>query len=242
MADTRIPYFCKLDGETLIFNADGELRFYVPENYFNGKNAEIIGDKVYLMGIFNYSLFDKNGKNNGLKTFKLPTVFLSQPSEITKLKEVSLIKEQGPTDFRVLHYRKGDAIIIENPPQDVAYAENFFVLFCKTAKFPTTIPYDKLHTYFAKCAALNGFNFGVNDQMFGIIMSEICRDPNNEAIPFRLSGVKNMNQYKPISLTMIPKYVSPYASITSENWDQAVVNAIITNPGRRSSMEPILMG
>ena len=78
--------------------------------------------------------------------------------------------------------------------------------------------------------------------MFGIIMSEICRDPNNEAIPFRLSGVKNMNQYKPISLTMIPKYVSPYASITSENWDQAVVNAIITNPGRRSSMEPILMG
>ena len=51
-----------------------------------------------------------------------------------------------------------------------------------------------------------------------------------------------MNQYKPISLTMIPKYVSPYASITSENWDQAVVNAVITKPGRRSPMEPILMG
>ena len=66
MADTRIPYFCKLDGETLIFNADGELRFYVPENYFNGKNAEIIGDKVSLMGIFNYSLFVKLFQYSGI--------------------------------------------------------------------------------------------------------------------------------------------------------------------------------
>lgn len=238
----RIPSFCKQEGESILFNQDGELVFYIPEEYFNGRNAEIIGERVMLMGIFNYAVFDKNGKHNGLKTFKLPTTFLCQPGEITKVKQVSLIKEQPVGDYRLLHFRKGDAIIVENPVQDVVNAENFFRLFLITAKFPTTIPYDKLHTYFSKTAKLNGFNFGVNNQMFGILMSEICRDPNNEEIPYRLSGITNKNFYKPIALNMVPKYVSPFASITSENWDLAVVNAIIDKPGKKSPMEPILMG
>ena len=101
MADTRIPYFCKLDGATLIFNADGELRFYVPENYFNGKNAEIIGDKVSLMGIFNYSLFDKNGKNNGLKTFKLQQYFYLNLVKLLNLKKSRLLKNKA---LQILEY------------------------------------------------------------------------------------------------------------------------------------------
>jgi hypothetical protein len=75
-----------------------------------------------------------------------------------------------------------------------------------------------------------------------MMMSEICRDPKDESIPFRLSGNKNMYDYKPISVKMVPKYVSPYAAITSENWDQAVVSAILNKPGKKSPMEPILMG
>ena len=238
----RIPSFCRKEDDSLIFNQDGELVFYIPETYFESRNAEIIGNIVSLMGVFNYTIFDKNGKNNGLKTFKLPTIFFTKPGEITKMKNVSLIKQQAPSDYRLLHYRKNDVIIVQDPVEDVTNSENFFTLFLITTKFPTTIPYDELYTYFTKNAKLNGFNYGVNDQMFGILMSEICRDPRDERVPFRLSGIKDMNAYKPISIKMVPKYVSPFASITSENWDQAVVNAILDKPGKRSPMEPILMG
>lgn len=41
---------------------------------------------------------------------------------------------------------------------------------------------------------------------------------------------------------MVPKYISPFSSITSENWDDAVVNAIINDKTVDSPMEKILMG
>ena len=78
--------------------------------------------------------------------------------------------------------------------------------------------------------------------MFGILISELCRDPKNESIPFILSGEKDMHNFKPISIKMVPKYISAFASITSENWDDAVVNAIINKNKIDSPMEKILMG
>ena len=242
-SSAKIPPFTRLEGDKLYYNQDDhELIFYIPDNYFTSKIAEILGNVVRLMGIFNYTIADKNGKNIGLKTFNLPTEFYSEPGEITKLKNAKLIKQQEPSDYTLLHYRKGDLIIAQNPVEDVANAESFFKMFLISAKFPTTIPYDELYTYFAKNASLNGFSYGVTDQLFGMMMSEICRNPNNETVPFRLSGIKDMNAYKPISVKTVPKYVSPYAAITSENWDQAVVSAILTKPGKKSPMEPILMG
>ena len=40
---------------------------------------------------------------------------------------------------------------------------------------------------------------------------------------------------------MIPKYISAFTSITSENWDDAVVNAVINKNKVDSPMEKILM-
>lgn len=241
MSDTKIPPFCKKDGDSLLFDRDGEFQFYVPEEYFP-RIAVTIGDTISLIGVINYAIFDKNGKHSGLKTFMLPTIFSTRPSEVTKVKQVSLIKGQAIGDYRILHYKKGDAIILKNPIQDVTNTENFFSLFLITAKFPTTIGYDKLHEFFEMTAELNGFKFGVTAQMFGVIMSEICRSKTDESVPFRLAKDSNMHNYNPISIKMVPKYVSPFASITSENWDDAVVNAIIEKPGKKSPMEPILMG
>lgn len=237
-----LPHFVKKEGNSILFDQDGEFCFYVPEQYFNSRNAEVQGQYIQLLGIINYAIFDKNGKHNGLKTFKLPTQFLTCPSEITTLKEVSLIKSQEPIDYRVLHYKKGDAIIVENPAKDIVNTENVFTLFLITAKFPTTIPYTELHTYFKKSGKINGFEFPVNQQLFGVLVSEICRDPRNEEIPFRLSGLTDMNAYKPLSVKDTPKYVSPYASISSENWDNAVVGAALEKPGKTSPLEPVLMG
>lgn len=241
MSDVKIPPFCKKDGEALLFNRDGEFQFFVPEEYFP-RIAVTIGDTISLIGVINYAIFDKNGKHSGLKTFMLPTRFITKPREVTKVKQVPLIKGQEIGDYRVLHYSKGDPIILKNPIEDVSNSESFFSLFLITAKFPTTIRYDKLHEFFELTASLNGFKFGVTTQMFGVIMSEICRSKKDETIPFRLSKDNNMNNYNTISIKMVPKYVSPFASITSENWDNAVVSAIIEKPGKKSPMEPILMG
>lgn len=238
-----IPDFTRLEGETLYFDKkDHELRMYVPEEYNNGRLYIQIGSLISLFGVVNYSIFDKSGKNIGLKTLKLPTQFLTEPSEIQKLKQVSLIKNQPVDDYRVLIYRPGDRLIVQNPVKDVVNAENLFRLFFTTAKFPTTLDYRTLQEFFTINAELNGFSYGITDQLFGVIISEICRNPADESVPFRLSKINDMHNYKPISLNMVPKYVSPFAAITSENWDLAVVNSALTEPGKVSPLEKILMG
>ena len=97
-----------------------------------------------------------------------------------------------------------------------------------TAKMPTTIPYDTLQDYFIENAKLNGFSYGLTMQMFGMLVSVICRSRSDISKEFRLEKDTNMNNYRFISIKQVPKYVSPYVSITSENFDEALMGAMLT--------------
>ena len=102
------------------------------------------------------------------------------------------------------------------------------------------IRYDVIHEYFNENAALNGFKYGVSSQMLGIIVSELCRDPNDLTKPFRMTKMEDMSAYKPINIEQIPYYISPYTSITNINWDKAVINACLLKDGKESPLEKVL--
>lgn len=242
-SEYQVPNFIKRKDDSLLFSGEGEFVFYVPETFFERKTAEELGENVSVVGILNYTIFDKNGKNIGLKTFKFPSKFLTRPSTIEKAKGIRLIKTSEPEDYRIFRYKKDDAIVVSvYCVQDIENVELFYRQFVTTGKIPTSIPYDTLHEYFLESAKLNGFNYNLTVQLFGVVISELCRSKKNEKIPFRLSGDKDMNNYKPISVIMVPRFVSPYTAITSQNWDEAVVNSILNEPGKESPMEKILMG
>ena len=269
----EIPAFLKKNGESLEFALeDSEFVFFVPEAFFdNDKIAAVVGNSVQLLGICNYSIFDKNGKNNGLHPFTFPTIFTTEPYMIEKRKGLQLntmLKEsfdselvdynaetydvnadpdlndleEETADYRILRYKKGDKIVSNiHVTKSVDNVEIFFRLFLITAKFPTTIPYDRLHEYWIKNAELNGFSYNLNMQMFGIIVSEVARAKNDISKPFRLSRSNDMNNYRPVSLKLTPKFVSPFVSITSENFDQSLMGAITTENKNTSPLEKILM-
>jgi hypothetical protein len=236
-----VPQFAKRDGESIIFNEDGEFIFYVPEMYFDNGSAVIVGEFVNLLGILDYTIYDTKGKNIGLKRFYFPSCFLSKPYTVDKVKAIKLTKTSEQQDYRLLKYKKGDQIIVSTKvPQDIANVEQFFKLFLG-GNLPTTIPYDKMQDYFIESMKLNGNKYGVNLQEFGIIISEIARDPKDLSKPFRLSKITDMAAYTAISIKMVPKYVSPHSAITSENWDEAVVTAILNEKEANSPLEKIFM-
>ena len=272
-----LPAFLKRNGESLEFALDdSEFVFFVPEVFFDSyKIANIIGSQVSLMGICNYTIIDKNGKNNGLHPFTFPTIFLTEPYQIDKKKGLQLNKslredyteeepddennydadfadrqadpdlvdaDEDSADYRLLRYKKGDKIVVSvHVPQDITNVETFFTLFLLTAKIPTTIPYDKLHEYFIENAKLNNFKYGLNMQMFGILVSEIARCKNDISKPFRYSNTKDMHAYKPISVKLTPKFISPFVSITSENFDLSLMGAITTENKKTTPLEKVLM-
>lgn len=238
----NVPKFLRRDGDALLFNQEGQFVFYVPELYFDRGDAQIKGEYINLIGIMDYTIYNKDGSNIGLKRFNFPTVFLSKPSRIEKSKNLRLKKSVEPQDYRLLIYEKDDAVVVSvKVPQNIANVEDFYRIFL-TGKLPTTIPYDKLQNYFVDAMELNGSSYGMSLQMFGVVISEMCRDPNNASRAFRHTDFKDQMEYRAISIKDLPKYISPSASIGSENWDLGVVGAIMNPTNTNSPMEKLLMG
>lgn len=242
MSNYKVPPFIKRDGDALLFSEpDKELLFYVPEVYFERSNAIIVGEYVNILGIMDYTIVDKNGKNSGLKSFYFPTVFLTKPSSIEKIKKVKLTDNSNEDDYRVLRYKQNDQVVVSvKVPQSINNVEEFYKLFT-SGKLPTTIKYDNMHNYFTDSIALNGASYGVSLQLFGILISEMCRSQKDIKKPFRLSNSNDMTAYQTVNIREIPRYVDPYASITSENWDEAVVSSIINKDHKNSPMEKLLI-
>lgn len=240
----NIPKFLKREDDALLFSGteNQEFVFYVPEVYFTREDAIVIGEFVNLLGVLDYAIINnENTKDVKLKPFYFPTVFLTRPYTMEKVKNLKLSDSHEPEDFRLLKYKNGDTIVVSTKvPQSIENVEDFYRLFL-TGHLPTTIPYDKLQNYFIESIKLNGASYNISLQLFGIIVSEMCRNKNNINEPFRLSKMESMTDYRAANIKEIPKLISPFVSITSENWDDAVVGAIINKNPKNSPMEKLLM-
>lgn len=247
MADnTGLPSFVRLDKEKLLFNgsADEEFLAYIPEKYFERKIAEVVGEYIDILGIFEYTVTNtKTGKNIGLKPFRFPTVFSTRPDKIEKVKDVILTEGSSPSDYRVLHYEKdGEIATSVDVVQYVGNIEKLMNLFYILGYIPNTIPYDKIHEILMDNIALNGSSYELNAQMFGFTISEMCRSTKDPNIPFRLSGSKNMHDYKSMSVKNISKLVSPYTAIISEDFDESLMYAMLNNTPKDTPLEKVLVG
>jgi hypothetical protein len=227
----EVPNFLKLENNSLLFNLDNQtFVFYVPENYFKNESkvpiAEIQGQYVSMIGVCNWSIIDNKGKSSKLMPFNFPTMFLCKPSTIEKVKNLQLDNTE-PSDYRLLKFKKGDEVVSQTRvPQLIDNVEILFKMAIMTGKLPTTIPYDKLWEIFMESAALNGFNYKLNAQLFCLLISYICRDPKDISKRFNETPMTDMTKYRPIDIRMVPKFISPYTAITSENWDEAMRAAI----------------
>lgn len=232
MSDLKVPPFATLQNDTtLIFDQDGELHYYIPETYFGSNLASIEAPYTKLLGSFPYRIYTKTGKPGKLKIFKWPTIFLCIPTSIKKEKNLVLDEGYAPADYRVLIFQKGSQLVSDiNTPQFIDNAKDLLTLHIITSKFPNIIPYNQLYEYPYLSMELNGENLGVHSQLVSMMYAKACRDPENIRNEYRLSkSFKNgtMIGYTPISVKEVPKYVSPYASLTSENMDESVIAAVI---------------
>jgi hypothetical protein len=90
--------------------------------------------------------------------------------------------------------------------------------------------------------SLNGNSYGLNAQMFGFTLSELCRSKDDPSVPFRLSGTNNMHAYRSMSVKNISKLISPYTAIISEDFDEALLYAMMNDTPKDTPLEKILVG
>lgn len=245
-----LPAYITKKGDSVYYTGKGEFLLYVPEKYFDMRFAVSNGEYITVMGILLYSVqeTENSDPSKKLKPLKLPTMFVTKPGRIEKVKKLTLLN-QNEMDYRVLHYSNNDEdkiIVSVNLPQDIENVETFYRMFVTTGNIPSYIPYNEIQEYFYESMRLNGGNYNTNWQLFGLLISEICRDKNDYSIPYYMSKAYksgDMHGYKSISIKDVPKYISPFSAITSENWNEAIIGAI--NMGDKeiyTPMEKIMMG
>jgi hypothetical protein len=236
------PSFIKVKGDSYVFANDGTFKFFVPERFFSNKLAEFVGEYISLFGVVPYALFDKNDKPIGkLRTFKFPVSFLTSPDEIELVKGLVLTKNNSPEDYRVLKYHKDGVIVVNyNIAEDAENIQKFYSAL-DTAALPNNINYNELQNYFIRNVQLTGNKYGVSLQLIGVVMSELCRSRKDDSKPFRLENNPDMNAYQWIAIRDVPRDTSPFAAITSEEWDVAVVSSIMVDTVKDSPLEKIMM-
>ena len=236
-----MPSYMKEENNKLYFVGKGEIIYYVPNKYFELNVAKIIGEYVDVFGIFTYGLFDGNGKQLAYKQFKCPTMVKCKPSKIEKANNILLEGYKEESNYRLLHFSDGSELLSATSiPQETLNVEKFINLV-KGANLPAYLPYNELQNYFLMNASMNGFSYGVSNQIIGLVISELCRDENNLSNPFRFTDMKNNTAYKMIPMNKVPKYTSPYTALTSENPDEAIAGAMLTTGKSHSPLEKVMM-
>lgn len=247
----KVPYFLKLEGDSLLFNLDdSEFIFYINEEFFNDTTkspiAQEYGEYVTFLGLCNWAIVDKNGKVSEPKLFNFPTMIICKPYTIEKVKGLKISADLEPSDYRLLRFAKGDEVISQTRvPQLLDNVELFYKLFTISAKIPSGIPYSEGWKLFLTNMQYNGSSYKLSAQLFGILWSAICRDPKDITKSYRYTDCKELG-YKPISIKLIPKFISPYSSIVSENWDESLMSAIMLSDKKDddivgSPLEKIIM-
>ena len=233
--------FFKTVNDKVLFSGDGELIYYVPEKYFDVKAAETNGDKINVMGMFSYAVFDKSGKRIVFKQFNCPTMIECIPNSISKEANYLLEGTKEAKAYRLLHFKDGDELICSTKvPVDFSVLEKFVDIF-KGGNLPENIPYDQIQDYILKNAELCNFNYQVSAQVMGMVISEIYRYDKDLSKPFRIADTDDMLAYKAISIDKVPKYTSAFTAVTSDNADEAIAAAITTKGKGDSPLEKIVM-
>lgn len=240
-----LPNFVKEVDQKLIFSKpDSELVFYVPEKYFERNIVEESGEVFTLLGVFDYTVQDLNtGKNIGLHNFRFPSFFQSIPGKIEKKKGLMLTKYSKQEDYRILRYREGDTVIVSTiVTQFIGNVEKLNNLFYVLGYIPNTIPYDRIFQYIIDGMNINGEAYEVNNQMIGITLGEVCRDIENDRIPYRLSGKTDPHAYQTMSVKNISKLTSPYTALISEDFDESILYAMMNDNPKDTPLEKVLVG
>lgn len=235
---SNIPRFLKRDGRSLLFKDEGELVFYIPQYYFERGYITVDGRNMRLLGLFNYKLFNKDGKDiGGLRFFNFPSVFGCIPGDVEEVKRLKLAPSLPTDDYTLLKFRKDDVVVESTKvPQSTDNME-LFLKMVNSGKLPNAIPYNELHDVFVENAKLNGESYGVSMQIIGVIISELCRSTGSIARPYRLSSSNDYNAYTTMNVADISNYTSPFAAVTGDNWNRALGAAILSKNGKESPLE-----
>ena len=224
----------------ILLNAEC-MKAYIPKKMFKKGLNEILGDKLSIMGLFNFRFSnDENSiDKQPIHTFTFPSMMISKPSSI-KEQELELFEGSGVQKYVVAtYYRDEEIMCTTSVVADIDNVEKFINLLIE-GNLPNTIPYNKILELFIKNMEINKQNLGVSAVVLSVVISEIYRYKKDHSVPFRkVYGKGNAGEldYKPANSREICANNSTFSALTFEDIDTMLVTSINKSRYKRKENE-----
>lgn len=234
-----IEVFVEKDGAYVVSPKYDKVEVLIPSDYFKNNLAVPMGEKIHTLGIINMVAYQ------GTKEFVLQ---LSLPIKL----QLNIYGELVPTtfdvngelvDFMSTTINKGDIFIESVKHIQSLFNSIEFLDWFNGAKISDSVPYNDVTNMFLEASSMNGIGLGVPQVLLDIMLSEMCRDKDDIATPYRLrinKTGKDDNSYKFIPIKEIPRTSSVLAALAFEDITKANRAGIIqTETGQQQRLSPI---
>lgn len=236
-------YF-KPQPDTSIVFTGSKMIIQIPESFLVKGISEINRTAVTTIGIFNGYIFDDLENEDLTKAdhnfvMKLPTKVFLNPSHIDKstifVEKVETETLEKENVYNLI-FLEGDTFMsTSNAVQECSTVDDFMYMLLY-GQLPKNIKYEELPMLWLQCSLINGSGtLGSDFSTFGIVISNLVRDPQNFSKPFRLvfekyfeKGIMNG---KMMSYQAIPRYISNFTAVTGSDPRQGVTVAMARSHG-----------
>ena len=217
-----------------------KIEILIPDQYFKTGIAKQMGTKILTLGIVNVVVYPKKGTVQILQ-MSLPIKMSFNTDEDMFKQDYEL--DGKPVLFNVCTIYSGNYVINDTKHIQSLFNSIDFVNWFNGGKIADTVPYTGISNIFVDAARMNGIGLGVPKVLIDIMISEMCRDADQPAMPYRFrvnkSG-KDDGAYKFIPIKQIPQTSSVLAALAFEDIGKSLRNAVVqTESGVEQRTSPI---
>lgn len=227
----KVAYLQEKD-DAIIFTGN-YMEIYIPMYYFEMGLAEVNGDIIDSMGMFNFRVntSDKQDiETTKVHTISIPTMISLKPTSVVN-REFELLKDSGKQKYKVLKFFNGDTVITSsNVVALVDNTEAFILKLLSEGKIPNTIDYEDVFKSFLKNLDLNNMNLNVHAMLIGMVVAELYRSKKDLSIPFRKvigkGGNVSQTDYVAVNTRTLCSYSSTFSAVTFEDIDTMILTSV----------------
>ena len=232
--------FLRYDKDNIIFTGE-KLEMYIPTDWFDNGMAEMVGNRVSVLGLLHIRCYDIKGKMIFQNIMNLPSTIIIRPKTIENRTE-DIGYDMGLNKYTICVFYKNDIVMSRYIQKDSDNVQDFLNMIMR-AKI-SGIPYSTLLDVWKRNLEINAVDLGVPNSIMELILSEIYRSADDLVDNYATVKNKNPNlsetSYIPANERQLCAKNSTFAALSFEDIDSMITYSLnMTKSNQEQKISPI---
>ena len=234
-----INEFLSKNADDQLINTADQISVFVHSYYFDKNLAFYEGSNITTVGVLYLEVLPKLGQPAQTFALDLPidlSVHFTSTSKVRR-KFKGMAEED---EFEVFIVPKGEVFINSMTHIVRPASVKGFLDYLMAGTLPDETPYSRLLTYVRNAASMNNFSLGVPSLLLEVMVSELCRNKDEETQSFRYVAGQSGAElgYVSAKIKDIPKLSSVFSGVSFENINEALISGVLLTKEGKEQKDP----